>query len=69
MIKKINYTSLSAELDEIIKSMQTAELGIDEAVGKYERGMAIIKELESHLKLAENKVVRVKAKLQDKSES
>lgn len=59
--KTTDYSKLSAELDEIIESMQTADIDIEAAVAKYERGMAIVKELETYLKMAENKVSRVKS--------
>ncbi len=59
--KKTDYTSLSAELDEILNKLQSAELDVDEAVDLYERGMNIAQQLETHLKEAENKVSKVKA--------
>jgi len=61
-----DYKSLSAELDAIIESMQTADLDIEEAVAQYERGMKIIEQLEIHLKTAENRVTKVKANWKDK---
>jgi len=61
-----DYKSLSAELDAIIESMQTADLDIEEAVTQYERGMKIIEQLATHLKTAENRVTKVKANWKDK---
>lgn len=60
-VKKIDYQSLSMELDEILEKLQSAELNIDEAVKAYERGMTIAKELETYLKEAENKITKIKA--------
>lgn len=59
--ENINYKKLSAELEEVISKLQSADLDVDEAVKAYERGMEIAKELESYLKQAENKVEKIKA--------
>jgi exodeoxyribonuclease VII small subunit len=56
------YKELSNELDEILASLQSADLDIDEALKCYERGMVIVKELEEYLKTAENKVTKLKAR-------
>lgn len=61
-IKK-SYSSLQADLDEILNELQSGELDIDEAVKKYERGMKIVAELETYLKSAKNKVTKVKVNL------
>jgi exodeoxyribonuclease VII small subunit len=61
MSKKTDYKTLSAELDEVLTKLQSADLDVDEAVKAYERGMEIAKELEAYLKEAENKVAKVKA--------
>lgn len=63
--KKVDYRALSAELDEILNRLQDGEVNIDEAVPAYERGMQLVKELESYLKTAENQVIELKAKLED----
>lgn len=61
MAKEINYRELSTELDEILGKLQSGDLDIDEALKLYERGMVIVKDLESYLKDAENKVTKIKA--------
>ena len=58
--KDFDYQALSRELDEILETLQTADLDIDEAVKSYERGMTIVKQLEAYLKTAQNKVIKVK---------
>ena len=62
--KKFDYQALSQELDTILEELQTADLDIDEAVKKYERGMTIVKDLETYLKTAENKVTKLKARFE-----
>lgn len=67
--KKVDYKVLSAELDEILAKLQSADLDVDKAVGLYERGMEIAKELETYLKEAENKVSKVKADWEARSKA
>ena len=59
--KPTNYRSLSAELDAILTDLQSGELDIDKAVTQYQRGMAIVEELQKYLKDAQNTVTKVKA--------
>ena len=63
MTKVSDYKSLNAELDELLASLQSADLDVDEAVKLYERGAVLTKELEVHLKTAKNKVSKIKADL------
>ena len=51
---------MSDELDEIVTSLQTDDVDVDEAIKRYDRGMAIVKELEAYINEAENKITRVK---------
>lgn len=64
-MKDVDYRKLSDELDQILDQIQSADLYIDEAVKHYERGLAIVKQLETYLKSAENKVSKVQAKFAD----
>lgn len=58
--KELSYRELSEELDDIVGSLQTEDVDVDEAIKRYERGMAIVKELEAYITEAENKISRVK---------
>jgi exodeoxyribonuclease VII small subunit len=60
-VKKSDYKSLNAELDEVLLKLQSEDLDVDTAVALYERGIEITKELERYLKEAENKVSKIKA--------
>lgn len=60
--KATNYQALSDELDGILAQLQGGELDIDKATAQYERGMAIVQQLQAYLKTAQNKVTRIKAK-------
>lgn len=57
------YESMYSELEQIIESLQSGELGIDEAVTQYERSKELITKLEKHLESAENKITKIKANL------
>jgi len=59
--KKTDYKVLSTELDEVLSRLQSPDLGVDEAVKAYERGMEIAKELETYLKKAKNTVTKIQA--------
>lgn len=60
--KQINYQKLQAELDEIMRQLQSGDIDVDEALKHYERGLAIVKLLEEYLEQAENRVREIKAK-------
>lgn len=68
MIKAINYRQLTEELETILNDMQSGELDIDEAIKQYERGMMLVVQLQSYLKQAENKVIKVKQSFDKKSD-
>ncbi len=57
--KAINYRKLSDELDNILNQLQSGELDIDKAINLHERGQIIIKQLQTYLKTAENKITKV----------
>ncbi len=64
----INYQKLNAELDKLLDKLQSGELDIDDAIKHYERGMAILEQLQKYLATAENKVTKVKKQFEiDKS--
>jgi len=60
MSKEVNYQAMRAELDEIVEQLQEGTLDIDEATKQYERATQLIKQLEDYLKVAENKISKVK---------
>ena len=60
--QSIDYQELSAELEQIMLELTREDLDIDVALKHYERGLHLIKELETYLETAENKVHELKAK-------
>ena len=67
MAKDKSYRELSRQLDEILDTLQTSDLDIDEAVTAYENGMRIVTELEAYLKAAENKVIKINKQWDDRA--
>jgi exodeoxyribonuclease VII small subunit len=58
---KTDYQSLSNELQNILSDLQAGELSIDEALKRFERGQAIVKDLQNYLDQAENKIKKFTA--------
>ncbi len=58
----VNYQELQAELEQIMLDLQRDDLDVDTALKRYERGLTIIKALETYLETAENKVSQLKTK-------
>lgn len=56
--KKRTYAECMAELQALLASMQAETLDIDESLRQYERGQALIAELDALLRAAENTVTQ-----------
>lgn len=59
--KPADYEELRRELDAILADLQGDDLDIDQALKSYGRGLELVKQLEKHLKTAENTVRELKA--------
>ncbi len=58
-----DYKALRVELDTILDDLQNGEIDIEQALAHYQRGQAIVKQLQEFLKAAENKVTKLKVQL------
>jgi len=58
---KIDYGTLSAQLDEVVAALQSPDISVDEAIKKYEVGMKLVAAIEKYLTAAEHKVSKLKA--------
>lgn len=65
MTKKLTYQQMQSELETILTDMQREDLDVDLAIEHYERGLELVRELETYLKQAENRVTEIKAKFSD----
>lgn len=61
--KKLDYQTLSTELDEIMDKLQAEDVDVDEAVKLYAKGTQLVAALEQHLKEAENTITKIKTSL------
>ena len=55
-----DYRTTSNELEKILAELESGDLDVDQAIKQYQKGMDLVKELEKQLKLAENKITKVK---------
>jgi exodeoxyribonuclease VII small subunit len=56
------YQDLQSELDSVMLALQKEDLDVDKALEYYQRGLELVKALETYLKTAENSVKELKAK-------
>ena len=59
---EVNYKDLKDELDNILVSLQSDSIDVDESLIKYERGREIINKLTDYLKNAENTITKINSK-------
>ena len=57
--KNIEFEKSLNRLDEIVKVIESANLPLEEIISLYEEGSKIIKELETSLKNAEERIAQV----------
>lgn len=56
MKKKTGYQELMNKLEEILAALETGDISLEDAMQKYEEGVALTKELQGILEKAEEKV-------------
>ncbi len=56
-----SYQELKTELDDIMAELSREDLDIDKALEYYKRGITLVKQLETYLKTAENKIQELQA--------
>lgn len=55
------YASMMAELQVILRDMQSGAFDVDETIAKYEQGQRLVAQLEAYLKEAKNTITQRKA--------
>jgi exodeoxyribonuclease VII small subunit len=55
------YQILKTELDAVLTDLQREDLDVDQALDHYQRGLELVRQLETYLKGAENKLTELKA--------
>lgn len=55
-----DYRTLSTELETVLRKLEGDDLSIDEAIKAYEEGVALVKQIETHLAQAENHISKLR---------
>lgn len=61
MADKDDYQAMSARLDEVLVTLQSPDIAIDEAIKLHEEGGKLIAQMQAYLKTAENKIKKLTA--------
>ncbi|MGI6631641.1 MAG: exodeoxyribonuclease VII small subunit [Bacillota bacterium] len=62
MSEEMDFAKALKKLEEIVKSLETGELSLEESLAKFEEGIGLARRLESILDRAEQKVQEILAK-------
>ena len=57
--KKQSYEENIAQIDEILKKLESEKLSLDDSISEYEKAIKLIKDSEKLLEAGEGKVMKV----------
>ncbi len=60
--EKFNFTKAFQELEKIVQSFESEQSDLDEGLQKFERGLALAKQLKAKLQDVEQKIETIKQK-------
>lgn len=60
-----NYKQMADELARLVEWFESDSVNLDEAVEKYQQAMELLKQMETYLKTADNKVKKITAKFDE----
>ncbi|MDR2957888.1 MAG: exodeoxyribonuclease VII small subunit [Coriobacteriales bacterium] len=55
-IKELSYRQASEELEAVLRQLESSQLELEESLERYERGVALLRELQGRLAQAQQKV-------------
>ena len=58
------YQMMAKELASYIEWFESDSVNLDDAIPKYEEVMELLEQMEDHLKTAQNKITKIKAKFE-----
>lgn len=58
-IKNLSFEDAMAELETLVKTMETGETKLEESISAYERGIALKKHCEKKLQDAQSKIEKI----------
>jgi len=53
----LTFEQSLAQLEQIVRDLEDAQLGLDEALGRYEQGVGLIKRCQAQLQEAEQRIL------------
>ncbi len=53
----LTFEQSLAQLEQIVRDLEDAQLGLDEALGRYEQGVGLIKRCQAQLQQAEQRIL------------
>src|SRR5881398_2916844 len=53
----LSFEQSLAQLEQIVRDLEDAQLGLDDALARYEQGVRLIKECHAHLQQAEQRIL------------
>ena len=56
---ELTFEQSLARLEQIVRSLEDAQLGLDEALAQYEQGVGLIKRCQGQLRQAEQRILLV----------
>lgn len=59
--KLADFEAAMRELDEVVKAMESGELTLEQSLGRFERGVALVKQCQATLKTAELRIEQLSA--------
>ena len=68
-IAKLSFEEALAELEEIVRGLESGEAKLDDAIRAYERGAALKRHCETKLREAQEKVERIQLSSDGKIEA
>jgi exodeoxyribonuclease VII small subunit len=55
--ESLSFEQSLAQLEQIVHDLEDAQLGLDDALARYEQGVRLIKECHAHLQQAEQRIL------------
>lgn len=68
-VEKLSFEQALAELEEIVRGLESGDAKLDDAIGAYERGAALKRHCETKLQEAQEKVERIQLSSDGKIEA
>lgn len=56
-MSEVPFEQALSELEQVVRDLEDGRLGLDEALSRYERGVALVKACQARLEAAEQRVV------------